>query len=757
MLRLLVSGLGVSICTVASAQIAPMQSAPALGFPQPPRAPVGAPNILIIMTDDVGFGASSTFGGPIPTPVFDALARDGVRFNRFNTNAICSPTRAALLTGRNPHSVGYGAIAEVATASPGYNSEIPKTAATFGEILKENGYSTSWFGKNHNTPMWEVTPIGPYDRWPTGMGFERFYGFNGGKIDQWAPALIDNTTPVQPADGKPDYNLDKDLADKTIDWLRTQHYLFPDKPFVTYYAPASAHAPHYAPQEWIDRFHGKFDQGWDKVREQTLALQKRLGVVPGKTELTRRPGAIPAWSSLSPDQKRVSARLMEVYAANLSYSDDQIGRVVQYLKDSGRYDNTLIIYIQGDNGASAEGGLLGSTGRSSLNGASSELEPMLEVIDEIGSPATASNYPVGWAWAMNSPLQWTKAIGSHFGGIRNGMVVSWPAKVGPRRQAQDDFIVAMDVAPTLYDLIGITPPAAVNGVTQMPIEGRSFAKALLGQHIADDRTLYFEALGTRSLYRSGWMLSSTPQRLPWQGLAVAALPEDAGFELYHVANDFSQAHDLAARMPAKVAEMKAMFEVEATKHNVLPLDGRAMERAAVDNRPYAINRPSVTLYPSTTRYDHGAFPFLRGKSWTVRARVDLADANTSGMIVTDGGMLSGWGLFMKGGKPSFVFRTSPDARDVVRIDAPRPIDAGAHTIEIRFAASGRPGEWGVATMLIDGQPNGTTTLPRTVPLWQSSDGAAVGLDMATPIVPEYALPFTFGGKITDVVIEMPAG
>lgn len=482
-------------------------------FPEGVTAPKGAPNVLLIMTDDVGFGASSTFGGPIQTPTFDRLSADGLRYNMFHTTALCSPTRAALITGRNHHSVASGVITEFATGYPGYNSLVPKSAASVGEVLKQNGYNTSWYGKMHNVPDWMSSQAGPFDLWPSGLGFEYFYGFIGGDSDQWHPALFENTRPIEPYLGDPDYIFDRDMADKAIAWMRTQNALAPDKPWLLYYATGTAHAPHHAPKEWIEKYKGQFDQGWDKVREETLARQIELGVVPKGTKLTKRPDEIPAWDSLSADQKRLYARMMEVYAGALSHADHHIGRLLDAVEESGQLDNTIVIYIQGDNGASPEGTLQGTTNEVATagNGVTEDLPFLLSMIDELGGPLTYNHYPVGWAHSMDSPMQWTKQVASHFGGTRNGLVISWPEGIKEKGGLRQQFCHVIDIVPTIYEAAGITPPEIVNGVKQQPLDGTSLLYTFeQGDVPTKHSTQYFELVGNRAIYKDGWMACTTP-------------------------------------------------------------------------------------------------------------------------------------------------------------------------------------------------------------------------------------------------------
>jgi arylsulfatase len=512
-------------------------------FPKEVRAPGGAPNVLLILTDDVGFGASSTFGGPIPTPTMDRLARSGLRYNEFHTTALCSPTRAALITGRNHHSAATGNIMEFASGYPGYNS-LPRNVGTVGEMLKYNGYTTAWFGKNHNVPDWHSSSAGPFDLWPTGLGFDYFFGFLGGDANQWHTPIFENTLAYEAPEQQSlnPKHFDELMADKAIGWISTQHSLAPQKPFFVYYATGTAHAPHHAPQEWIDKFKGQFDQGWDKVREETLDRQKKLGVVPANTKLTPRPKEIPAWDTLSPEQKKVYAHMMEVYGGVLSHTDHQIGRVIDAVSDLGELDNTLIIYIMGDNGASAEGSLQGTSNEVGVaaNGVEESIEYLASVMNDLGGPLTYNHYPVGWAHAMDTPFQWTKQVASHFGGTRNGMVISYPKRIKDKGGLRSQFSHVTDITPTIIDLTGITFPTVLNGVRQRPLEGVSLAYSFDDAKAPTKHpTQYFEMMGNRAIYHDGWMASTTPLRLPWVTYGASPSPDDFKWELYHVADDFS--------------------------------------------------------------------------------------------------------------------------------------------------------------------------------------------------------------------------
>jgi arylsulfatase len=581
-------------------------------FPKSVEAPAGAPNVLLILTDDVGFGASSTFGGPIPTPNFQRVADTGLRYNKYHTTALCSPTRAALITGRNHHSVASGVITEFATGYPGYNSLVPKSAGSVGSVLKDNGYNTSWFGKMHNVPDWMSSQAGPFDLWPTGLGFEHFYGFLGGDSDQWHPALYDGTNPIEPYLGNPDYILDRDLADKAIAWMRMQHALAPNKPWLLYYATGTAHAPHHAPKDWIAKYKGQFDQGWDKVREETLARQTKLGIVPPSTQLTKRPEQIPAWDSLSADQKRLYARMMEVYAGALSHADYHIGRVLDALEESGQRDNTLIVFMMGDNGASAEGTLQGTTNEvgTAANGVQESIPFLLSMVDELGGPRCYNHYPVGWAHAMDTPMQWTKQIASHFGGTRNGMAISWPARIKDKGGLRTQFCHVIDIVPTIYEAAGITLPKTLDGVEQKPLDGKSlvytFDKAD-AQEVHD--TQYFEMFGNRAIYKDGWIASTTPLRLPWVTIGAEPNPDDFKWELYNIKEDFSQANNLADKFPDKLKELQDAFDVEAKKYNVYPLDSSFASRADPAIRPSLTRgRSEFVYFPGMIRIPEGSAP-----------------------------------------------------------------------------------------------------------------------------------------------------
>ncbi len=730
-------------------------------FPKAIAAPKGAPNVLLIMTDDVGWGASSTFGGPIPTPTYDKLAKAGLRYNTFHTTALCSPTRAALITGRNHHTCATGVIMEMGTGYPGYNSLMPKSCGTVAEILKQNGYNTSWYGKNHNVPDWQSSQAGPFDLWPTGLGFEYFYGFIGGDTDQWHPALFDGTNPIlTPHD--PKYHLDADLADHAVAWIRQQHSLAPDKPFFAYYAPGLCHAPHHAPKEWIAKFKGKFDQGWDKLREETLARQIAQGVVPAGTQLTARPKEIPAWDSLSADQKKLYAHMMEVYAACLSYCDSNIGRVIQAVEDAGELDNTLILYIQGDNGASAEGTLQGQANEVGVaaNGVPESLPYLLSIMDDLGGPLTYNHYPVGWAHAMDTPFQWTKQVASHFGGTRNGLVISWPKRIKKTGEVRSQFCSVIDIAPTILEAAGVKEPTMINGVKQTPIEGHSvvysFDDAKAPTH---HQTQYFELMANRGIYHEGWIANTTPLRLPWVTVGGKFDPDDFKWELYHVAQDFSQANNLAARNPDKLKELQAVFDREAKKYNVYPLDASAAERFDVSIRPSLTRgRTTFTYYPGTIRVPEGAAPDLKNKDYAITAEVEISAGGAEGVLATQGGRFGGWGLLLLDGKPEFVYAFSNQKQHKYRIASKEKLVPGEHTIHFDFKYDGPGmGKSGTGTLSVDGKQVAQSKIERTIPIRFSLDETFdVGMDTGTPVVEDYVdkMPFKFTGVLKKVVIEL---
>jgi arylsulfatase len=733
-------------------------------FPKPMTAPAGAPNVLLILTDDVGFGASSTFGGPIPTPNYDKLAKVGLRYNTFHTTALCSPTRAALISGRNHHTAGTGIIMEGGTGYPGYNSLMSKSCGSLAEILKQNGWNTSWFGKNHNVPDWQSSQAGPFDLWPTGLGFEYFYGFIGGDTDQWHPALFEGTKPIEPPHKK-DYHFDADLADHAIAWIRQQNSLASDKPFFAYYAPGLTHAPHHAPKEWIAKFKGQFDQGWDKVREETHARQLAQGIIPPGTALTPRPDVIPAWDSLSADQKKLSARMMEVYAATLNYCDNNIGRVIKAVEDTGEMDNTIIIYIQGDNGASAEGSLQGMSNEIGVmgNGVEETEAYLLSIMDDLGGPLAYNHYPVGWAFAMCSPFQWSKSVASHLGGTRNGLVVSWPKGIKQTGEIRSQFCSVIDIAPTILEAARVAQPQSINGVKQKPIEGRSLVYSFADAKAPTQHpTQYFELIANRGIYHDGWMANTTPMRMPWKMSGPAGKPEDFQWELYHVAEDFSQSKNLAAKNPGKLKELQALFDVEAKKYNVYPLDSSYVERGDVRLRPSLTRGRSVfSYYPGTIRVPEGTAPDTKNKDLTFTAEVEIPANGAEGVLATQGGRFGGWALLVQDGKPEFAYAYSNQAHHKTSIASPEKLTPGKHTIQLAYRYEG-PGIGGSAsaTLSVDGRQVAQGKMPRTIATRYSLDETFdVGQDTGTPVVESYVdrMPFEFTGTLGKFTIELGKG
>jgi arylsulfatase A-like enzyme len=729
-------------------------------FPKPITAPKGAPNILLILTDDVGFGASSTFGGPIPTPTFDKLAQRGLRYNQFHTTALCSPTRAALLTGRNHHSVGTGNITELATGFPGYDSIIPKSAATVANILVNNGYNTSWFGKNHLIPDWLESSNGPFDQWASGLGFEYFFGFLGADTNQWHPALYEQNVPYLPPFNDPNYILITDLSNRAMKWIRTQKATQPDKPFFVYFSPGNSHTPHHAPKSWIAKFKGQFDQGWDKVREQTLDRQKKMGIVPANTELTPRPDGIVAWDSLSDEQKRLFARMMEVYAANVAQCDYEIGRVIDSLEEIGQLDNTLIVFIEGDNGASAEGTLQGTTNEVGEVAFPESLSFLVSMIDQLGSDKTYNHYPVGWAHAMDSPLQWMKQVASHFGGTRNGLVISWPNRIKNIGQIRSQFHHVIDIVPTILEAAKVPAPLVFNGVEQKPLEGVSMVYTFDDFKVPSRHTTqYFEILGNRAMYREGWIASTTPLRPPWVIMGPSPNPEDFPWELYHITEDFSQAHNLAKQHPEKLKELQDLFWVEAKKYHVLPLDTQLVERLDIAGRP-SINkgRRDFTYYPGMIRITEGSAPDIKNKSFTITADVEIPENGAEGVLATQGGRFGGWGLLLLEGKPLFAYTATNQPEYRYRIQSDDKMVPGPHTIVFDFKYDGGGiGKGGTGTITIDGKEVAEGRIEHTIPFRISLDETFdVGMDTGTPVIDDYEgrMPFAFTGTLKNVKIHL---
>ena len=721
------------------------------------RPPEGAPNVLIVLIDDVGFGASSAFGGPCNTPIAERLAANGLKLNRFHTTALCSPTRQALLTGRNHHSVGMGGITEIATSAPGYSSVRPKDKAPIAETLRLNGYSTSQFGKCHEVPVWEVSPVGPFQQWPTGSGFEHFYGFIGGEANQYYPGLFEGTTPVEPEKTPEEgYTLTEDLADRAITWVRQQKALTPDKPFFMYFAPGATHAPHHVPKEWSDKYAGKFDEGWDVLREQMLPKQKALGVVPADAELTRRHDEIPAWDDMPAELKPVLARQMEIYAGFLEQTDHEVGRLIDAIEDLGALDDTLVYYIVGDNGASAEGTPNGCFNEMcTLNGLAGIETPefLLSKIDDFGTPNAYNHYAVGWAHALCAPYQWTKQVASHWGGTRNGTVVHWPKGIASKGETRNQFHHVIDVAPTILEAAGIPAPTVVNSIQQAPLEGVSMMSTLRNEGAEETHTVqYFEMFGNRGIYHKGWT-AVTKHRTPW--LADQPSLEDDVWELYGP-DDWTQAHDLAAENPQKLAELQRLWLIEAVKYNVVPLDDRSFERfdAGIAGRPQLITGDTQTLF-SGMRLLENCVLNIKNKSHSVTASITVPDGGAAGVIVSQGGGVGGWCLYAHEGRLKYCYNFF--GIEYYYAIADEAIPAGKHEVRMEFAYDGGGlGKGGAVTLYYDGKAVGTGRVEQTEPMAFSADEACdVGSDTGSPTSPDYAPHGNkFNGQIDWVKIDI---
>jgi len=725
-------------------------------YPRPLAAPKDAPNVLLILTDDTGFGHAGTFGGAASTPTLDRLAANGLRYNRFHTTALCSPSRAALMTGRNHHSVGTGVIMEMGTGFPGYTGIVPDAAAGLPATLRMNGYATACFGKWHNTPATEVSTAGPFDRWPTGStwGFETFYGFMAGETNQYYPVLYQNTSPTSalrtPEQG---YQLSEDLADRTISWINSVNAASPDKPWFVYLSVPGVHEPHQAPRAYREKYKGQFDKGWDKYREETFARQKKLGVVPAEATLTPRPKEIPAWDDQSADAKKVFARLMENFTAYLDYTDAQIGRVMDAVAASGEQDNTLVIYIVGDNGASAEGGLEGTVnGIASLNGIQLGLPGLLAKYDQIGGPETEPNTPVGWAWAVDCPFQWTKQVASHFGGTRNPMVVSWPRRITDKGGLRSQFLHLIDIAPTILDAAGIPQPQVVNGVTQKPIEGVSFMSTFDSPAAPEVRTVqYFEMMGNRAIYKDGWM-AATRHGIPWKTAGQETGFDSDVWELYHLDKDFTEANDLASQNPAKLKELQGAFDVEARKYNVLPLDDRMAGRFDLSNRPNALaGLKRFTYGPGVGYIQESAAINTHNVAFSITAQLEAGEIPVNGVIAAMGGRTSGWSLYVKDGQPAFYYNFFEVAG--YRAQSSSPLPKGKSAVRVEFTPEEKGyGKPATVKLFVDGKQTGAVRVEKTVPVGYSGEGFDVGADNISAVSPDYKSPFTFTGKIQSVTI-----
>jgi arylsulfatase len=728
---------------------------------EPLRPPKGAPNVLIVLLDDVGFGASSAFGGPCNTPTFERLAAEGLRYTRFHTTALCSPTRAALLSGRNHHSVGMGGITEIATSAPGYNSLRPKNKAPLPETLKLNGYATAHFGKCHEVPVWETSPMGPFDRWPSpGNGFEHFYGFIGGETNQYAPAIYRDTVPVeQDRSAAEGYHFTEDMTDQAIEWVREQKALMPDKPFFIYYAPGATHAPHHVAIEWSDKYKGQFDDGWDALRESTFARQKELGVIPRDAELTARPEQIPAWDDMPDDLKPILARQMEVYAGFMEHTDHNVGRLIDSLAELELLDDTLVYAIVGDNGASAEGTVRGTFNELLVLNGAAQLETtefMASHVDEFGTPKAYNHYAVGWAHAMDTPYQWTKQVASHWGGTRNGTIVRWPNGIKAKGERRHQFHHVIDVAPTILEAAGLPAPSYVNGIQQAPLEGVSMAYTF-DDSDAEDRhtTQYFEMFVNRGIYHQGWA-AVTRHSTPWLPTEVMPPIDDDVWELYGP-DDWTQAHDLASEQPDKLAELQRLFILEASKYNVFPLDDRRVERFNPDlaGRPQLIHGNTQILFRGMGRLTENSIVVMKNKSYAVTAAIVVPDGGGHGTVIAQGGAFGGWSLYLKDGLPAHCYNLFGIQQ--FKVYGAEPLPAGEHQVRIEFTYDGGGlGKGGTATLYVDGTKVGEDRIAATVPMVFSADETTdLGSDSGTPVTDDLEEGRTaFNGRVRWVQIDL---
>ena len=728
-------------------------------FPRILRPPKGAPNVLLILLDDVGFGQFSVTGGGVPSPNMEKLAKQGLLYTRFHTTALCSPTRAALLTGRDHHMAGTGVITELATGYDGYTGIIPKSAGTVAEILRQYGYATAWIGKNHNTPAWETSQDGPFDHWPSGLGFDYFYGFNSGDTSQFEPVLFENHNLV-PRSTDPNYHITPDLVNHAIAWMRQEKEIDPDRPFFLYVAPSATHAPHMAPREWIDKFKGKFVMGWDAYREQTLARQKQLGVLPADTKLTARPESLPAWESLDADHRRLYARMMEIFAGFGAQTDYEVGRLLDAVAKLPDADNTLILYIIGDNGSSAEGGLEGESNEiAAFNGTFESFQSVLSRIDDLGGPKYYNHFPAGWALAMDTPLQWTKQVASHFGGTRNPLIVAWPAKITEKGGIRTQFHHVIDIMPTILEAAGIPAPDMLNGVPQKPIEGVSMIYSFSNATAPDRRKMQiFELVSNRGMYQDGWMASSLAS-IPWSVTRTGYDPDKAKWELYNIDQDFSQANDLAAQNPEKLKALVDLWWAEAARENVLPLDWRAVERIS----DQITGRPSLAKGRNNFVYDtplvalpEASAPDLKNKSFTITAEGEVPADGGDGMIFTQGGITAGWGFYLQKGKLVGVHNYIGLER--YRVVSTENVPTGKVTLTLDFKYDGGGmGKGGTLTLLANGKRIGQGRVEKTAGAKYSLyEGQDIGEDSGSPVDFSYTPPFRFSGKLERVTVELKA-
>jgi len=743
--------------------LAPMEKDSTEQFPRPVGAPEGAPNIFLIMTDDVGFASASTFGGPVPTPNLDKLANQGLRYNQFHTTGICSPSRAALLTGRNHHAVGVGMLSDVPSPYPGYTAKIPHSAATIARVLRDNGYNTAMFGKDHNVPSDERSAAGPFDQWPTGRGFEYFYGFVGGDTDQWLPALYQGISPVDNSNRPNDYLLDRELADKTISWIQNQKAAAPEKPFFAYLATGSAHAPHQAPQAWIEKFKGQFDHGWDEERERILQRQRALGVVPPETELSARPDVVPAWDSLSDNEKKVYARFMEVYAAMLSYQDAQFGRIIDELERMGIASNTLVVFIQGDNGSSGEAGEHGTLNEmahmaAQLDRDELDVDWLAENLHVLGSRATYQGYPTGWTYATNTPFPWFKTHASHLGGVRNGLVVSWPEKITQKGEVRSQYHHIIDVMPTLLEAAGIPVPRRVDGIEQQALDGKSMIYSFDDADVSSARTTqYYEVMGNRAIYHEGWLANTTPRHMPWNMSKQRKGTDTSTYswELYNLDKDFSQSEDVAAEFPDKLVDLQGVFDREARANNVYPIhDTGGMSRAMRRSKSSGKFRRNYELWGRDISLSLISSPPITAMPFTLTAQIVVPESGADGVIVGAGSHFSGWSFYLHNGVPVAFASVSPldQPGNQSRIAATEPLAPGQHTVVYDFTWSGNGG---VLTIDVDGENVAEGDVDRR-PEILAGNGETfdTGRDTKVPVSPDYSGQGVFTGEIEKITVKI---
>ena len=736
-------------------------------WPPTVAPPPGSPNVLLVLIDDAGFGSNSTFGGIVPTPNLDKLAQRGIRYTQMHNTALCSPTRAALLTGRNHHNVGYGMIAEGADGYPGYNSVTPPETAHVAATLRDNGYATAWIGKNHNVPVWEATPAGPFRNWPIGQGYDYFYGFVGGDTSQWQPGnLFRNTTPIHPYNGKPGWNLVTAMADDTIDYISNQVSTNPKRPWFIHYAPGATHAPHHPTKEWVEKIGAMklFDDGWEKVRERIFANQKKLGVIPANARLPEWPDFLPKWDTLSADQKKLYLRQIEVWAAYMAYSDHEIGRIITMLEETGQFDNTLIVFVCGDNGMSAEGSMNGTPNEVAyFNGVALTVEQMLPLIPVWGTDLTYNHFAVPWAFAMDTPYRWTKQVASHLGGTRSGMVMSWPKRITDKGAIRNQFHHVVDIAPTILEAIGIPQPTTVNGIAQRPYDGVSMAYTWDGRNVAAPSTRttqYFEILGNRAIYHDGWMANTTPAAAPWDGVN-ARVPTDVlngyTWELYNLVEDPTQTNDLAAKEPERLRMMQQLWLVEAARNQVLPLNNSQVPILTAERPGPATGRTQFVYTAPQTSTQFGVAPSILNRSYRIAAEIEVPAGGANGMLVTQGGRFAGYGLYLKDGKPTFTLNLLDLER--VKWEGPTALAPGKHTLVFDWKMDPQGmavGRGGTGTFSVDGKQVAQRSLPKMLPfIWQWDETFDIGLDTGSPVDDrDYQVPFAFTGKLSRITFDL---